>query len=359
MKKLLFAALAALLCTGCAQREDGADVVLYVGTQTAAGGRGIYSYLFTSSDATAQPVDTLALREPAALALSPAATYLYAVCAEADTALAAVSAVRLDATGRMTPLGSQSVGDASPCYVSAASALLFVATEGAGTMGVFPLEADGSVAELTVQYHGSLGGPDSLRQRQPRVSSVLPMPDAASVVFTDFSADRLYIVHPGGRADSVSLAPGSGPQRIAFTSDGGRSYCLAALTGDVAVLRCDGSTLTLLQQVAGKLPTGNQAADLHLSPDGRFLYTSSCGAQPAITIYRIDEHTGKLQFAGRQTTARQPLSFCLTPKGDYLICACRDENRLQVFRRDPKTGLLTDTGRDINLPRPLCVVASD
>ena len=44
-----------------------------------------------------------------------------------------------------------------------------------------------------------------------------------------------------------------------------------------------------------------------------------------------------------------------TPIGEFLLCCCRDSNKIQVFRRNKKTGALSDTGKDIPVSRAVCV----
>ncbi|MDE6094005.1 MAG: lactonase family protein, partial [Muribaculaceae bacterium] len=97
------------------------------------------------------------------------------------------------------------------------------------------------------------------------------------------------------------------------------------------------------------------AADLHLRPDGRFLYARVRQPSDCITIYSVDGTTGELTETGRQKTGLHPRNFNITPNGKYLLCACRDSDRIDVYRIDTATGMLTDIGRPIMLPRPVCV----
>ena len=96
-------------------------------------------------------------------------------------------------------------------------------------------------------------------------------------------------------------------------------------------------------------------ADIHLSPDGRFLYSSNRLKAEGIAIFAVDALTGLLTPVGYQPTAAHPRQFNITPNGHFLLCCCRDSNKIQVFRRDKTTGLLTDTGNDIPVRRAVCV----
>ena len=92
-----------------------------------------------------------------------------------------------------------------------------------------------------------------------------------------------------------------------------------------------------------------------MSPDGRFLYSSNRLKAEGIAIFAVDSETGLLTHIGYQPTAAHPRMFNITPNGRFLLCCCRDSNKIQVFRRDADTGLLTDTHQDILLSRPVCV----
>jgi len=74
-----------------------------------------------------------------------------------------------------------------------------------------------------------------------------------------------------------------------------------------------------------------------------------------IAIFTVNPDDGKLTKIGYQPTGLHPRNFAITPNGKYLLVACRDDNKIQVFSIDSKTGLLSDTHRDILLGKPVCV----
>ena len=97
------------------------------------------------------------------------------------------------------------------------------------------------------------------------------------------------------------------------------------------------------------------SADIHLTPDGRFLYASNRLQGDGIAIFSVDKESGMLTRAGYQATARHPRNFAITPNGRFLLCACRDADTIQVFAIDPDTGMLSDTSHDIHVPHPVCI----
>jgi 6-phosphogluconolactonase len=99
------------------------------------------------------------------------------------------------------------------------------------------------------------------------------------------------------------------------------------------------------------------SADIHLSPDGKFLYVSNRGDKNTITIYSVSE-TGIPEIVGyHPTLGTHPRNFCIDPTGQFLFVANLSSNAIVVFRRDVQSGLLEDTGIVINVPRPSCVVS--
>ena len=95
------------------------------------------------------------------------------------------------------------------------------------------------------------------------------------------------------------------------------------------------------------------AADIHVSPDGKFLYASNRGEANELAIYSIDK-AGKLTFVGRQSVlGRIPRNFAIDPTGKFLLAANQDSNDVIVFKRDLKTGLLAPTGKKIQVEKPV------
>ena len=97
------------------------------------------------------------------------------------------------------------------------------------------------------------------------------------------------------------------------------------------------------------------SADIHLSPDGKYLYASNRLQADGIAIFAVNPEDGTLAKVGYQLTGIHPRQFNITPNGKYLLAACRDSNVIQVYERDEVTGLLRDTRQDIIVDMPVCV----
>ena len=83
------------------------------------------------------------------------------------------------------------------------------------------------------------------------------------------------------------------------------------------------------------------AADLHVTPDGRFLYGSERKTS-TLAGYRIDPEKGTLAPIGHFATEKTPRGFNIDPRGRFLLSVGLDSNAMTVYRIDPQSGALTN-----------------
>lgn len=93
-------------------------------------------------------------------------------------------------------------------------------------------------------------------------------------------------------------------------------------------------------------------ADLHMSPDNKFLYVS-CRDKNArvdhIALYKISPEDGQLTFVKKFPCENIPRSFGLNKSGDFMYVCGQRANKMGVYKIDKATGFLTkvtqyDTG---------------
>lgn len=350
--------VAGVLGTGCVQAQE--KVTMLVGTYTDGNSRGIYSYHFNQVTGEAEPLDSLALKNPSYLTLSKDGNYLYAV-SETNDADASLNIVRLQQRGgSMQLLETVPTEGEDPCYVATDGRLVLTANYSGGSMSVFRLNRQGTKAELATRFLGATGGPDPIRQETPHIHCACFTPDRKYVLATDFSADRILsfrlqgtqVIANGVAAD---VTADSGPRHLVFSPDSRFAYLMSELSGKVTVFSYHEGRLTALQEIISDRVGARGGADIHLSPDGKFLYSSNRLKEDGISIFAVDRQTGLLTPVGYQSTGIHPRQFNITPNGRFLLCANRDSNKIQVFRRDQKTGLLTDTHKDLAVSKAVCV----
>lgn len=353
---------------------------LFVGTYTEggaasganAGSKGIYVYKFDAATGESTPVSTIAADNPSYLTLARGGKFLYSVNETNGAKPGSVSAFSFDRqAGKLTFLDKQESGGADPCYVAvdAGRKWLMVANYSGGSYSALPIKADGSLLPLTetVQHSGS--GANTARQERAHVHSTIFSPDEKYLVVADLGLDNLSVLRFNPAAtqqplapasDSlVTIAPGSGPRHISFAPGKPYVYLINELAGTVDAFHYANGKFTLLQQLSSHPAgyTGNiGSADIHVSPDGRFLYASNRGDANSIVIYSIDATTGKLTLKGFQPTlGTTPRNFMIDPTGRWLLVANQNSKNVVIFRIDQHTGLLTATGKQIEVPAPVCL----
>ncbi len=77
--------------------------------------------------------------------------------------------------------------------------------------------------------------------------------------------------------------------------------------------------LTQKQVIAADTVGARGSADIHVSPDGRFLYCFNRLQADGIAIFSIDPESGTLTKVGYQLTVKHPRNFVITPNGKFLL----------------------------------------
>jgi 6-phosphogluconolactonase len=144
---------------------------------------------------------------------------------------------------------------------------------------------------------------------------------------------------------SVRLQAKSGPRHLVFHPNGRIVYVLGERDGSMTVLDYEARTGQLREkQRVSALPPGFQgsplAADLHLTPDGRFLYGSE-RTSSTLTGFTVDPTTGTLSLIGSVPTESQPRGFNIDPSGRYLLAVGQLSHALSSYQIDADTGHLT------------------
>ena len=116
-------------------------------------------------------------------------------------------------------------------------------------------------------------------------------------------------------------------------------------------------TLHKLQTVSSLPPRfkgRNDAAEIAVSPSGKFLYASNRGSD-TIAVFAIspDGKLSPLEYI--PTQGKSPRGFAIDPTGNYLLAANQKSNNLVVFQIDRKSGRLKATGQVVDSPTPVAV----
>lgn len=361
-RNVFLMALVSVALAGCGNEP----LTMIVGTYTdECASRGVYSYFFDQEKGvltdgggnifTEAPgaVSRVEMRNPSYLTLSSDGKFVYAVSEVGDSLASAVS-LRLDSkTGAMQMLGSELTDGKDPCYISTNGKVVMTANYSSGNVTEFPIGEDGRLLPHDFLYDTGMGGPDSVRQNLPHAHCALFNAAGTELYVSEFSADVVTKYDVATRQGKrIRLPSDFGPRHIILNADESKAYVLGELSGNVAVI--DTESDSVIQTVCADSVHARGCADIHLSPDGKYLYASVRLQNDGIAIFKVDSD-GTLTNAGYQPTGIHPRNFNITPNGKFLLVACRDSGCIQIFRRDAKTGLLTDTGRTIILDKPVCI----
>ncbi len=272
------------------------------------------------------------------MAISPNHKVLYAVRRSEPMAVACLA---IDPVSHDLQLQAEAALPASMAYVS---------TDRAGR---FLLAASYPGHQLTVSPiapNGTVGPVQQVLPTGPHAHAILPSPCNRYVLATALGGGELMVWHFKAESGQLTPAPswaaraGAGPRHLRFDPQGRRVYLLHELDGTVDVLTWDADQggLSLLQTV-GILPPGFTgkpwAADLHLTPDGRHLYTSE-RTSSTLAHFTVDAATGRLTARGHTSVETQPRGFAIDPSGCHLLVVGQLSHHLSRWAIDPDSGQL-------------------
>ena len=344
---------------------------LFIGTYTGSGSKGIYVYTFDAATGKATWVSNAGgVVNPSYLAIAPGGNQLYS-CTETITANAGgVSAFRFNrANGTLSLINKQSSGGDNPAYVSVhqTGKWVIAGNYSGGSLAAFPVNADGSLQPYSqlIQHTGKGFNPN--RQEKPHVHSTVFSPKGDYLFVPDLGLDKVMIYKFNSSAQQplqtakqpfAATAPGSGPRHFIFHPNKKNAYLMEEMAGEVVAYMYKNGKLEMIQKIATHGDTAKGefgSADIHISPDGKFLYASNRGNENNIAIFSVNSN-GKLTFSGLQSTMGiKPRNFTIDPSGKYLLVANQQTNNIVIFKRDMATGLLQYTGEQINIPEPVCL----
>lgn len=336
------------------------NIKMVVGTYTDAGSQGLYSFSFDQSTGTASGITSLKVDNPSYFTFSKDGRNIYAV-SEKNNATAVLNSIGYDpVNGTFAFKNSQLTHGADPCYVATDGKIALTANYSGGTISVFPILKNGTLGKSLLQVGSKKGGPDRSRQNTPHAHCAIFAPDSY-ILTTDFSGDRILCFSYNERNKKLEdhgiaahVKPGSGPRHLVFSPNGKYAYLMSELSGKVTVYSYSDGKLKELQSIAADYANARGGADIHVSPEGSFVYASTRLKGDGITIFRVNNN-GTLTRVGAQRTAKHPRNFAITPNGKFLLVACRDDNSIQVYSRDKSTGMLKNTNQDVILSHPVCI----
>ncbi|HEY4554525.1 MAG TPA: lactonase family protein [Bacillaceae bacterium] len=344
-------------------REALARYIGYVGTYTRESSEGIYSFVLDSDAGKLGEVKTAAkVGSPTYLAIDQDRRHLYSVAQVEKSG--GVSAYSMDAdTGELTFINGEAQEGAPPCHLDVRGGKLVTGNYHEGTVELYNINRDGGVDPLLYVYKHDGDGPHK-RQEKPHVHYTANTPDGRFIVVADLGTDELvtYKVENDSlvKVNILNVNPGSGPRHLVFHPNGKQAYLLTELSSEVVVLDYNPENGSFIdkQYILAKpkdFSGTNDASAIHISSDGRFVYTGNRGHN-SIAVFRADEETGELELVEFTATGGEwPRDFALDPSEAYIVAANQHTGNLVLFARDRESGKLTRLDSEIQVPEAVCV----
>jgi 6-phosphogluconolactonase len=374
VKNLCLWCLLVVVSTVTQAQPDANSTILhfYVGTYTDSGSEGIYRFGIDLATGKLHSNGLAALSEnPSYLALTRDGKYLLAVRETQDDnnqKMGYIELFSVDGSGNLSSVNKVSSGGAHPCHVTVnEDGAVLASNYTGGNIALMHIQPTGELSEvLSVDQHTGTG-PVKERQEKPHVHSALFEPEGKRIFVADLGIDQIkvytidkstFALKPN-KYPEIKMAPGSGPRHMVIHPNNKLLFVVNELKSTVSVVHLLENGSFKIGETVSILPVGfskpNTGADIHLSPDGNFLYVSNRGMN-SIAIFAVQQKESKIRLLGQEDTrGEMPRNFTLTPDGEYLLVANQNSDNIVAFKRNSETGLLTFTDQ-INAFKPVCLL---
>ncbi|RED47872.1 lactonase family protein [Seonamhaeicola aphaedonensis] len=371
MNKALFISVIfflGLFFHGCKTKETKSKTLMFVGSFTdKKAGEGIHVYEFNNETGEAQLEFTLdSVINTSFLKLSPDGKYLYAVAESQMPYHGKIASFKIDPeNSKIHFINEQDCGGLNPAHleIDKTGKYLVNSNYSDGSLSLFETNIDGSLEPYSQVLKFKDSSIIKSRQESSHMHSANFSPESNYVFAQDLGADKIRRFEFFKSKDSVALLNqieiktklGSGPRHFAFHPNGKFGYCVAELSGDIIAFNYQNGALDYIADYPSyeqKLDI-YRTADIHISPDGKFLYASNRGPEEdSISFFLINED-GSLVLVGHEPTyGKHPRNFGLSPSGDFLLVANQFSNNVVVFRRNIETGKLIKLPYEIPVGSP-------
>lgn len=332
-------------------------------------GDGIHVYRIDSVTGSWTHIQRLGdLVNPSFLITSHDRRFLYSAHGDEHSA----TAFSIDAaTGLLAPLNKGDTGGLNGAHLALSpdAKFLIVANYVSGTVAVLPVRPNGGLDDQ-IQLIPPEGKPGPHRVEQPgsHPHQIVFDPSGRFVLVPDKGLDRVFIFKFDAKTGrltpteqgSVATRAGSGPRHLAFHRTLPVLWVLNELNSTATTYAWNAATGFLKPlQILPCLPpdfTGDStAAEIALSPNGRYLYCSNRG-HDSIATFAVTPGSGLLgNTRWTPSNGKTPRYIGIEPGGQFLYCANEQGDSVTTFRISPATGGLTATGKPVVSPSAVSI----
>jgi len=314
---------------------------------TTAEQPGIQAFLF---DETTGAITThgsfTGINAPSYILVHPNSKWLYAVSEMGQASHGALGEVWAFHFERepfaIQPLNHQTTRGDWPCHLQfdRTAKWIVAANYGTGNAAIYPIQADGSLGELTdfVQHTGK--GPNAARQAGPHAHSSIFTPDNRFAVIADLGTDQLAFYQSDSSTGKLKLhtfvntQPGAGPRHFAFHPNDKWLYVANELNSTVTLYDYDAAKSSLTErQSIPTIPTDspeNIVADIHIADSGKRLYVSNRGHN-SIAVYDVSDDGSLALVSIPNCGGNWPRNFAISSNENYMLVANQYSNEICVL----------------------------
>ena len=337
--------IAALLAAGFVMSSAQAATFLYVGSSDS---QDITVLSLDPKTGALTPVETVAVPGPAKpggslpLAVSPDKKFIFAGL-RAEPFSVATFAID-PKSGKLKHTGSGPL-EGSMAYIAS------------DKTGKYLLAASYPPHKVTVSPIGANGVVGATQQTvttEPNAHAVITDSTNKYVFHTSLGGDLVYQQKFDAKTGkltpndppSVKVNAKAGARHLVFSPNKKFVYLLNELDATVYVFPYDAAKGTMKKevQIISAMPKGSSvkpwAADIHLTPDGKYLYASE-RTTSTIAAYKVDPAKGTLTAIDSYPTEKQPRAFAIDASGRFLYAVGELSHSLTIHAIDPKTGALS------------------
>lgn len=309
----------------------------YIGTYTTGRSQGIYRFTFDpDTGALSEPILFVAVRNPKCVARKGS------ILASAIELEGRAGVALWDARHPCTPPFSMCCPEKqTPCHLRFSGSSLLAANYHEGLFTVYRTDSHNLSCATQIACGEKAGCHQSLGRR-------------GFILVPCLEQDQVRIFDRKFSPRGVILFPaGSGPRHGIFHPKDRTLWMVTERSHELYHFNYADTRYQLLQQVS-ILPkdhpeyAASTTAAIRLSPDGRFLYTSTRGAD-VMSVFALDADGAHL-IQKVPCGGKHPRDFILSDDGRYVLVLCRDSDDLFSFPRDAETGKLGEIVSHIHVP---------
>lgn len=289
---------------------------------------------------------------------------LYSVSERSDGG--AVASYHAETDGTLTPTALLDAPYPALCHVCVwpkHNAVSFASYSGGGAL-TCATDESGVLTAVTQWLPNTGHSINPVRQGQAHVHSLTADAAGHFLIEADLGIDQLRIFKANDglllpHAD-IPIPAGEGPRHFVFHPNGRYAYLVTELLCRVLLFDYDAEEGMLTLRGAydlldGSEPENSTAADIHLTPDAKYLYASVRGVPHLIRFTVNDDGT----LSGRTFTpcgASAVRNFCIETNGAYLLVADQNADEVRLFAIHPETGDLGECLSTVRIPSPVCII---